>query len=240
MHFRQQVVHPLRTHEPCAEYSWDEALHRVRARFCGLCGPDGRKSSQAIHMSPLISCRRPARVPLAGLGKLCISCPDPARPRGWGPAALPRLSQVVPACSIIPSADRQLFPSPSRFRCDRRDPDYGRPGGDRPIHQSVAGRACLSVGADPEAARPGLERDRGGARHRPLYAAGGRPRSSGSRIIAASSACRGSSVLGPRSAATCGHGAPGCGNRSHRVWRPAHPQCGHIKRIDALELHHAA
>ena len=93
--------------------------------------------------------------------------------RADGRGLLPISPQASRAA--MPHAHRQqLLPSASGFRRHRRDADHRRARGDRAIHQDAAGRTCLSAGAHAEAARPRAGRDRGIARHRALYAAGGR------------------------------------------------------------------
>jgi peptide/nickel transport system ATP-binding protein len=85
----------------------------------------------------------------------------------WPP---PQAFTGCPGLTHAP-AHRQLFPSPSHIRCHGRNSDHGGPGGDGAIHQDVSGRACLSVGSNPEATRSCLGGDRGSPRYRALHAA---------------------------------------------------------------------
>src|ERR1700730_5174535 len=67
----------------------------------------------------------------------------------------------------------RLLSSAPDFGRDRGDPDHRRSRRCGAIRQSPAGGAFASIGADPEAARPGARRSRGVTRYRALYAARG-------------------------------------------------------------------
>ena len=153
-----------------------------------------------------------------------------AWPSPQKPPAVHRLSR-----SHAPS-NRQLFSSASGLGCDRRDADHGRARGDRAIHQDAAGRACLSAGADPEAARPRAGRDRGSARHRALHAAGGRP---GEAARGSLPRAQRALPVDPRS------GAGAAAVLSRRRDQPpgrraAHAQCRIFQAHRRAQLHHAA
>src|SRR5258708_31371689 len=90
---------------------------------------------------------------------------------------LPSRRQVIHSHygSILYGPGTGLLSSAPDFGRDRRDLDHRRPGRRGAIRQSPAGRACASLGADAEAARPGARRSRGIAGYRALYAARGEP-----------------------------------------------------------------
>ena len=156
----------------------------------------------------------------------------------WPPwhGLLPMALRLHRLSRSMPHRNRQLLSSASGLGCDRRDADHGRARGDRAIHQDAAGRACLSAGADPEAARPRAGRDRGIARHRALHAARGRPgQAAGGALPRAQRAL----PVDPRA----GAGAAAVLSRRRDQpprRRPAHAQRRIFQAHRCAQLHHAA
>ena len=132
------------------------------------CFPQG-----AIHM-PLIESRvGPGCVPQAAMWTEIAALSR--RPLARAPKAVAFSRPVHRTSRRYTDARHRLFPSASRFRRDRRNPDHGRARGGGAIRQCLAGRASLPDGALEEAARPCAGRDRRGAGPGALHAAGRRP-----------------------------------------------------------------